>query len=150
MGIADNTQIGKPKHPRPWVDVDGNDLLRFFHARRVFIGARNTAIDNQTGGDILTGLADLPFIGQGTPVDYGPGSAHRASDGPGQFMDDIEGLSLADSAAPSHDDIGLFQVQVLRGGFNDIDGTGFQVIGRALEWDLRHHGRRFAVGFRIE
>ena len=63
MDIADNTQIGKPKHPCSRVKIDDNDLLRFFHARRVLIGTRDAAIDDQAGRDILAGLADLTFVG---------------------------------------------------------------------------------------
>ena len=76
MDIADNPQVGKAKHPCPRVEINGNDLLRFFHAGRVFIGTRDAAIDDQSGGDILAGLADLTFVGQDAPVEDGPGAAH--------------------------------------------------------------------------
>ena len=128
MDIADHTQIGKPKHPGPRVEIDGNDLLRFFHARRVFIGTRDAAVDDQSGGDILAGLPDLAFVGQDAPVDDGPGAAHRSADGPGQCMDDIKGVSFADAPASGHDDIGLFQVQVFGRGFDHLHGAGFQVV----------------------
>ena len=67
MDIADNPQVGKAKHACPRVEIDGNDLLRFFHARRVLIGTRDAAIDDQSGGDILAGLADLTFVRAGRP-----------------------------------------------------------------------------------
>ena len=46
MDIADYTQIGKPKHACPWIEINSDDLLRFFHTRRILIGARNAAIDD--------------------------------------------------------------------------------------------------------
>ena len=76
MDIADNTQVGKPEHPCPRVKINGNDLLRFFHARRVLIGPRDAAIDDQSGGDILAGLTDLTLVGEDAPVEDGPGAAH--------------------------------------------------------------------------
>ena len=65
-------------------------------------------------------------------------------------MDHVESLPFADTPAPGYNDIGFLQVQVLRGGLNNLDGLGFQVLHRVGVGDIRHFGRRFPVGFRIK
>ena len=100
MDITGHSQVGKSENPGLGVLVNGNDHLGFFDSGSVFIGTGNAAVDNQPGGNGFAGLADLPVMGQGPPVNNGPGCACGSANGTRKPVNNIKCFPLACTPAP--------------------------------------------------
>src|SRR4051794_12866269 len=110
--VADDAQVGELEDRRVLVLVDRDDVLRRLHADLVLDGARDAGRQVQLRRDGLAGLADLRGVRVPARVDDRAGRRHRATQGLGQLLAELEALGLAQAAAARDEDLGVLDVHV--------------------------------------
>src|SRR5436309_3535627 len=103
--VADDPEVGELEDRGVGVLVDRHDVLRGLHADLVLDGAGDAGRQVELGRDRLAGLADLAGVRVPAGVDHRArrGDGAVAAEGPGQLLERVEALGLA-QAAPAGDE----------------------------------------------
>ncbi|MNX89003.1 hypothetical protein D3C86_1209990 [compost metagenome] len=96
-------------------------------------GARDADREVDLGGHHAAGLADLARVGHHARVADGARAADGGPQGVREVLDELDALGALHAAAAGHDDVGLAEVDLVRGLLEDLAQHDAQVGARGLE-----------------
>src|SRR3954447_1160886 len=127
--VADDPEVGELEDRGVRVLVDRHDVLRGLHADLVLDRAGDARGEVQLRRDGLARLADLRRVGVPAGVDDRAGRRDGAAQGPGEGLERLEALGLAEPTAPGHEDVGALDVHV---GAALLAALDHRALGREL------------------
>src|SRR4051812_2777690 len=110
--VAHDAEVRELEDRRVLVLVDCDDVLRGLHAHLVLDRSGDASREVELGRDRLAGLPDLRRVRVPARVDDGARGRHGPAERIGELLGELEVLGLTETAAATHEDVGVLDVHI--------------------------------------